>query len=68
MLAGIADDSDVRAEAHDGPFIAAARVRFAQAHHVIQCNVQRHNVGDYSIQGTRYLNRAIRTGILEILD
>lgn len=68
MLAGIANDANVRAEPHDGPFIAAARVRFAQAHDVIQSHIQWHNVGDYSIQATRYLNRETRTSILEILD
>jgi hypothetical protein len=41
-FAGEANDSNVRAQSHDAPFVAAARVLLAQADHVVETDFQHH--------------------------
>lgn len=45
MPAGVACDANIRAEPHDGPFKPAARVRFAEPHHIGQRNIEGHTWG-----------------------
>ncbi len=42
-LAGLADHANVRADAHNLPFVSAARMRLAKPHHVAEMNIQHHD-------------------------
>jgi hypothetical protein len=52
-LAALADQAHVYADTNDGPFVAAAGMFFAQAHHIAQVNfyVSGHSGWDYNIVG-----------------
>ncbi len=42
-LTRLADDANIRAQAHDLPFVPAARMRFTQPYYVTHINFQRHS-------------------------
>ncbi len=42
MPAGAAFQADIRAQAEDGPFVAAARMRLAQPNNIVQLQVGEH--------------------------
>jgi hypothetical protein len=49
MMARGAHHANVRAEPYHLPFVTAARVRLAEADHIVEIELERHSVEYYSI-------------------